>query len=83
MTKGVSKKLQRDDQRRKKRAQTATGFAQTAATPQRVVPVQTAATRHAVAPAGARDKQLPPMRYPVTRAAIGKRQEPQTARGGK
>jgi hypothetical protein len=72
MTKGVPKKLQRAEQLRKNRAQTATGFAQAAKTPQRVVPVLTAAKR----PSAARTAPLPPMRYPVKRVAIGKRQEP-------
>jgi hypothetical protein len=39
MTKGVSKKHQRDDQRRKKRAQTAAGFAQAAKTPPKAIPI--------------------------------------------
>jgi hypothetical protein len=39
MTKGVTKKTQRDDRLRKKRAQMATGFAQAAKTPPKTIPI--------------------------------------------
>jgi len=39
MTRGIPKKRQRAEQLRKKRAQTATGFAQAAKTPPKAIPI--------------------------------------------
>jgi hypothetical protein len=76
MTKGVSKKLQRDDQRRKKRAQTATGFAQAAKTPPKAIPIAQRRSRPTDGRATAAHEPLPAHSYPTKRVSLGKRQAP-------
>jgi hypothetical protein len=73
MTKGIPRKQQLAEQRRK-RAQTAPGLAQGAKKPPKAIPVPSAAKR-----ASAGREPLPTAHYPVKRVAIGKRQVPRGA----
>jgi hypothetical protein len=68
VTKGISKKLQREDMLRKKRFAPASGLPQGAATPSKLVTVASVAKR---ASAG-----LAPHRYPSKKASLGLRQVP-------
>jgi hypothetical protein len=67
MTKGIARKQQLAEQRRK-RAQTAAGLALGAKSPARPIPVPSAAKRASVG--------LAPHRYPAKRASLGLRQVP-------
>jgi hypothetical protein len=81
MTRGIPKKRQRDEQLRKERAQAASVLAQGAMKPLKAISVAPRPQRPPVglsrAVSGPLPAQLPPAHhYPVTRAAIGKRQTP-------
>ncbi len=79
MTKGVPKKRQRDEQLRKKRLQASGVWLTAAKVPPRPIVIAARRSRPSVGRAKAMPAQLPPAHYPIKRAALGKRQEPQTA----
>jgi hypothetical protein len=68
MTRGLSKKLQRSDQLRRKRAQAAQAWPTAPLMPQKAIPIPSAAKR---APA-----PLSPAHYPAKRSSLGERQKP-------
>jgi hypothetical protein len=68
VTRGVSKKVQRSDQLRRKRAQADSAWPTAANVPARAVPVPSAAPRPSA--------PLPAHRYPAKRASLGLRQVP-------
>jgi hypothetical protein len=73
MTRGrIDTRQRQADLLRKKRAQTAMGFAPAAKMPVAAVPIASRSRR----PFVGRDEPMPPMRYPTKRVAIGKRQAP-------
>ena len=77
MTKGVSKKLQRDEQLRKKRAQAASVLAHGAKVPPKpIVVVAARRSRPSAGRATAMPEPLPPAHYPIKRSSLGKRQAP-------
>jgi hypothetical protein len=63
MTRGVSKKLRRDDQLRQKRAQAASAWPTPPLMPQKAIPIPSAAP-------------LSPAHYPAKRSSLGERQMP-------
>jgi hypothetical protein len=68
VTKGLPKKLRRDDQLRQKRAQVASAWPTAPLMPQKAIPIPSAAKR---APA-----PLSPAHYPAKRSSLGERQMP-------
>jgi hypothetical protein len=79
MTKGRLDKKQRQDDQRRKRAQAASVLAQGAKKPVAAVPIASRPQRPPVGRATAAvSEPLPPMSYPIKKAALGK---PQTAGG--
>jgi hypothetical protein len=68
VTKGISKKLQRGDQLRKKRAQAAPAWPVAAKVALQAIPLPSAAPRPSA--------PLPAHRYPAKRASLGPRQVP-------
>jgi len=74
MTKGVPKKRQRDEQLRKKRARAASVLAHGAKKPVAAVPIASRPQRPSASRASAVAEPLPPMNYPIKKAALGKPQ---------
>ena len=78
MANSIPKKRAKAEQVRKKRAQAASALAQGAKNPSPAIPVAAKRSRLSVGRAKAMPAPLPPAHYPSKRAALGKRQEPQT-----
>jgi hypothetical protein len=78
MTRGIPKKRQRAEQLRKKRAQAASGLVHGAKKPPPAIPIASRPQLPSVGRATAVSEPLPPMSYPIKKAALGK---PQTAGG--
>ncbi|MDQ6868816.1 MAG: hypothetical protein M3178_10585 [Pseudomonadota bacterium] len=72
---GISKKQRQDDQRRK-RTQAASALATGAKNPLKAISVTPRPQRPSVGLSRAASEPMAPHSYPVTRAAIGKRQTP-------